>query len=288
MAMDSDELMELEEAPAMPNSTQLVTTTTLANVKLNEIIRVIFLLPTSILYIIFLYFMVAILKVFFSFPRLQENSRYVLFIHILNTCTFRVTPYNLAVMSLERYAAICYPLRHAEVCSVQRSKVAVFIMWTVGLFPQFVSFLIFSFLANEKAFSASTICHWPLLTIHEAQNTVRTIADVTSFTGVWLIIAYTYIRVMLVARRAGSGKLASKAGKTVLLHAFQLLLCMLSFTTTLTEQYLRQYFYYLPLTNFVILVCLPRLVSPFIYGIRDEIFGKHMTKMCRSAKTSSL
>ncbi|KAJ8392126.1 hypothetical protein AAFF_G00079320 [Aldrovandia affinis] len=34
---------------------------------------------------------------------------------LLPTITLRIAPLNLAVMALERYAAICFPLRHTEI-----------------------------------------------------------------------------------------------------------------------------------------------------------------------------
>ncbi|CAJ0924414.1 unnamed protein product [Ranitomeya imitator] len=92
---------------------------------------------TLLIFTFFLYIISVLLKVFFSNPHIWEKSRYILFVHMLindtlylalgnfilvtamysvhfpvsvcfmlhtlATCCFRVTPYNLAVMSLERY-----------------------------------------------------------------------------------------------------------------------------------------------------------------------------------------
>ncbi|XP_018425194.1 PREDICTED: olfactory receptor 1073-like [Nanorana parkeri] len=307
----------------MSNSTQLdISTTSVKNETINEIIRVVVIVLILFLFGIFIYFMGVILKVFFAAPHVQENSRYILFIHMLVndliyiaisvlltfgvayfiywplplcflvisicTCSFRVTPYNLAFMSLERYAAICHPLRHAELCNVQRSRVAVVAMWVVGMLPEIASFIIFCFTAEKGTFSVNVICNWPSLTIIEAQAKLKIAAEVASFLLVGGTISWTYIKVIMVAQKASSGLYASKAGKTVLLHAFQLVLCMLALTYGFTEKYLKQYFYLLPLTNFFALMCLPRLISPLIYGIRDEVFSKHMTKLCRSKQSPSL
>ncbi|KAM5180532.1 odorant receptor 131-2-like [Mantella aurantiaca] len=292
-----------------------ISTETLKIIIFNNIIRATLFVPIVILFSIFIYFMVIILKVFFASPRVRENSRYILFIHMLVndmiyisvsfllyfgttyylywplslcfliisicTCSFRVTPYNLAVMSLERYAAICHPLRHAKICNVQRSKVAMVAMWVVGFAPQIISFITFCFTAEKTMFSLNVVCDWPSLIITQGQAIQRTVAEVVSFAVVGGTIFFTYFKVIMVAQKVGSAKSASKAGKTVLLHAFQLLLCMLAFTSVFTEKYLRQYFYLLPLTNYIVFMCLPRLISPLIYGIRDEVFSKHMTKLCR-------
>ncbi|XP_063806697.1 odorant receptor 131-2-like [Pseudophryne corroboree] len=270
---------------------------------------------------IFLYFMAIILNAFFTVPHVRENPRYILFIHMLvndlvyltvsfflflsllcavympvlvcytiitfSTCTFSITPYNLAVMSLERYVAICHPLRHAELCTAQRSSIAIAIMWTVGLIPQLPDFIAFCFTVEKRVFSISILCNWPLLIVNEVQVVLRTVTIVISFSVVVLIIGYTYIKVMLVAKRIDSGKSASKAGKTVLLHAFQLMLCMLSLLNSYTDKYLSPYFYYMPLINYFLLTCIPRFISPLIYGSRDEVLGKRMRNACTSQRSLS-
>lgn len=50
----------------------------------------------------------------------------------LSTATFRNAPFNLAVMSLERYVAICFPLRHAEIATSKRTCIAICIIWIFG------------------------------------------------------------------------------------------------------------------------------------------------------------
>ncbi|XP_069828985.1 odorant receptor 131-2-like [Dendropsophus ebraccatus] len=261
---------------------------------------------------IFVYFMAIILKVFFTAAQVRETSRYILFIHMLlsdviylilaffiflcaiyrillpiplclvitsfSTCMFSVTPYNLAVMSLERYMAICHPLRYVELCTPQRSCHVIVCMWTVGMVPQIANVIAYCCSANSVFFYLEVMCHWRTLVMNDFQVVMRTMTDIFSFSIVGMTIAFTYVKVMLVARRMDSGNFASKAGKTVLLHAFQLLLSMLSFTTTMTERHLTPYFQYLPYTNFFMMMCFPRFVSPLIYGMRDEVFGKAMRK----------
>ncbi|XP_069828964.1 odorant receptor 131-2-like [Dendropsophus ebraccatus] len=264
----------------------------------------------ALFFSIFVYFMVIILKVFFTAPQVRETSRYILFIHMLlndviylaisfmlftfsgynirvpiplcliiinfPTCMFTITPYNLAVMSLERYMAICHPLRYAELCTAQRSSHAIAYMWTVGMVPQLANVIIYCCSVDSRIFNFPVICDWRSLTVSNVQVIIRTSTNTLSFSMVGIIIAYTYVKVMMVAKRMDPK--AGKAGKTVLLHAFQLLLSMLSFTTPLTETYLNSYFSFLPYINFFFVMSLPRFVSPLIYGIRDEVFGKAMRK----------
>ncbi|XP_071989056.1 odorant receptor 131-2-like [Engystomops pustulosus] len=279
-----------------------------------EIVRNTLLTLILLSYCIFLYFVAIILYVYFTNPHIREKARYVLFVHMLINDTlllsviiclyllaiyliffplyicyplltytvsaFRVTPYNLAVMSLEQYFAICYPLRYAEVCTAQRSLLAIRIMWIVTLFPQFLDLFAMCYSMPRNFFSTIMECKWLLLVMNSFQSILRSTIEIGSFTLVGLVIFYTYVRVMMVARKMGSGKSSAfKAKKTVLLHAVQLGLCMLSFTTSLTEVYLRRYFYFIPITSFFLFICLPRSISPLIYGIRDQVFQKQMRKM---------
>ncbi|XP_056415977.1 odorant receptor 131-2-like [Hyla sarda] len=292
------------------NSTELNTGITLIITYPGWLFRVTISFLMTLFFIIFVYFTIIILNVFFTTPQVRETARYILFIHMLLNdlvyllisfmlftfsgynirvtvpiclvissfpgCMFRITPYNLALMSLERYTAICHPLRYAELCTAQRSGLAIVYMWTVGTIPELSNVIAYCCSVDPRTFNLNVICDWRSLTVSNAQVVIKTFTDILSFSMVGLIIAYTYVKVMLVARRMDSK--ASKAGKTVLLHGFQLLLSMLSFTTTLTETYLMTYFTFLPYINFFLVMSLPRFVSPLIYGIRDEVFGKAMRK----------
>ncbi|XP_056415995.1 odorant receptor 131-2-like [Hyla sarda] len=293
----------------MVNSSELSNDTTTQVITALEIVRITVLVLMIPFFGIFVFYMVIILKVFFTTPNVRETARYILFIHMLfndttslvtsyflflcaiyrvvmpiPVClvitflpTTRITSYNLAIMSLERYAAICHPLRYAEWCTAQRSCYAIAYMWTLGLIPKFINLIAYYCSVDSRTFYLKVICDWRSLEL-DFQVVMRIFFDTASFSIMGIIIAYTYVKVMMVARRMDSGKLASKAGKTVLLHAFQLLLSMFSLTNVITEKYLTIYFRYLPLINFFLVMCLPRFISPLIYGLRDEVFGKSMRK----------
>ncbi|XP_063806688.1 odorant receptor 131-2-like [Pseudophryne corroboree] len=261
-----------------------------------------------------LYFITVLLNVFFSSPQMRENARYVLFAHMLindafylamgmfillsaiyyvylplpiccimlslAASSFRVTPYNLAVMSLERYIAICFPLRHLEFCTAGRAKSAVFIVWVVGFAPSIADICVIAYYGDKTVFSFHVLCNLSMLKISPIQNIIRSFIHIFSFTMVAIIILLTYIKVMLVARKFGpGGSSAFRAGKTVLLHAVQLMLCMVSFISSLAETYISNYIKYTLLSNFIIFTCLPRFLSPVIYGIRDEAFSKYIRRL---------
>ncbi|XP_073468564.1 odorant receptor 131-2-like [Aquarana catesbeiana] len=275
--------------------------------------RTILMMVTLLCFFLFIFFVGALLSVFFTTPYIQENARYILFAHILINDTlyltlgmlflftvlssvyfptplccfilaviaasFRVTPYNLAVMSLERYIAICFPLRHLQFCTARRAKSAIAVIWIVGFSPSIADFVTIVYSVEGSFFSIAVICGPPMLTISPLQNEIRSFAHFFSFSLVALIILFTYVKVMLVARRLGSRQSSAlKAARTVLLHVFQLILCMVSFISTVLETTIPGYNSDLRIAGFLIFTCLPRFLSPLIYGIRDEVFRKYIGK----------
>ncbi|XP_040278448.1 odorant receptor 131-2-like [Bufo bufo] len=256
------------------------------------------------------------LKVFFTTAHMQEDPRYVFFVHmlindtlyivftnflvvsymyavyfplilcfIINTltgCIFLVTPYNLALMSLERYIAICFPLRRLQFCTPKRAKYAILVVWVIGLSLCLVNFIIALSLADRTFYSLYVLCDdSPMLSISPIIGQICNFINIFSFSGVALIIVFTYINVMLVARKIGSGSSSAlKAGKTMMLHAFQLLLCMVAFMSNLSDVFVNNYLYLVIVTNYMLFTCVPRFLSPLIYGVRDEAFRKHIRKNC--------
>jgi len=85
---------------------------------------------------------------------------------------------------------------------------------------------------------------------------------------------------MFTARKAASKGSANKAQSTILLHGVQLLLCMLSYFTPFMYIFINAFF---PVHRTKITFCIylltnimPRLLSPLIYGVRDQKFMKQM------------
>ncbi|XP_075190116.1 odorant receptor 131-2-like [Anomaloglossus baeobatrachus] len=206
--------------------------------------------------------------------------KYCLILTIMTASTTLITPYNLALMSLERYIAVCFPLRHGEICTIRRCKVAIMGMWVIGTFPVLIEFICFCYFIDPRFFSFQMLCIWKYLQIYKFQTTIRFLTFSLSFSSVLVTILYTYIRVMLVARKIGSKKSsASKAAKTVLLHGFQLLLCLCSYSSTFTENFFNNAYMNMAPINFFLFMCLPLYISPFIYGIRDKTIRKSVRKL---------
>ena len=92
-------------------------------------------------------------------------------------------------------------------------------------------------------------------------------------------------RVLLIAKVASSGhhqSSAKKACNTILLHGGQLLLCMLSYATPVLDLMLIPFFpsdrTKITFFNYLLTNIVPRLLSPLIYGVRDQKFVSHITR----------
>ncbi|KAL4648539.1 olfactory receptor-like protein OLF4 [Arapaima gigas] len=72
----------------------------------------------------------------------MSNGMCAIFLLVANMLT-RISPLNLAVMALERYAAICFPLRHAEIATSKRAGVAIGTIWILASLNALSEFFLF-------------------------------------------------------------------------------------------------------------------------------------------------
>lgn len=190
------------------------------------------------------------------------------------------TPLSLACMAVECYIAVCMPLRHAQIWTIRRTHLLIGFMWMTSL----VSVLpdLFITLATE-----------PLEFYHSRVFCVRETAfpnpiaikkrDYTYYVYlviVWLIIFYTYFKILFTAKTAS--KSSKKARNTILLHAVQVLLCTTTYAAPQLNEFILKTF---PkdqadslFASFIIVQILPRSISPIIYGVRDNTMRKYLKR----------
>ncbi|XP_033822277.1 odorant receptor 131-2-like [Periophthalmus magnuspinnatus] len=255
-----------------------------------------------------------------------HNPRYILFIHLvvndmiqlttavtlfvssyvfytINTflCCFILTvavftslntPLNLAVMAMECYIAVCFPLQHPQLCNIKNIYIVIGCMWALSI----LSFLpdIFFLAATDPAlFFSTVVCEMTQLFQNPIMIKKREVIFAMYLIGVWLILIYSYIQIFLVARSAKiKSSDAKKARNTILLHSFQLLLCMLTYVFSIVQQLVlilfpRIYIHFM-FVWYILLQILPRFLSPIVYGLRDNMFRKHLKKHLSCTTTQSV
>ncbi|TKS80750.1 hypothetical protein D9C73_014853 [Collichthys lucidus] len=189
-----------------------------------------------------------------------------------------VTPVTLTAMTLERYVAICMPLHHAELCSTRSTMHCILIIHGLSSVPCIVVLSTFFASASFSMYKQYSSCSVEIFMLHRWQDHVRSAVQQFYFLIMVIIIVFAYVKIMKVAKAAsGEDKKSSGKGlKTVILHGFQLLLCLIQmwcpFVETAALQIDFVLFVDIRYTNYILFNITPRCLSPLIYGLRDETF----------------
>ncbi|XP_036412786.1 odorant receptor 131-2-like [Colossoma macropomum] len=194
------------------------------------------------------------------------------------TLLYICTPLTLVAMCLERYVAICMPLRHADISTSRTRCFGFFVIWGISsIAPLFTVVAYVSMIPSDALFSYA-VCTAEVMLGEEWLAQVRALIFQILFFCMIIIILFTYIKIMIAARAASSDnkKSTNKSLRTVILHAFQLFLCMIQFVIPYMEMAFWNgdvmLFINVRYANFVVFMLVPRCLSPLIYGLRDEKF----------------
>ena len=264
------------------------------------------------LLVIFLYVNCLMIFTFFKKEAFRSDVRYILFAHTLFCDSFFLiltnillilscaevpiviglclcfymimsilafsTPLTLMAMSLERYVAICIPLRHSEISTPSKAIRCVPIIHALSSIHIiiFVSVLIstvpLSFYANKS------LCSVEMFVVHKWQGYLRSAILQLYFVVMSSVILFTYVKIIMAAKLASTDnkKSASKGVRTVALHGIQLFFCLIQLWCPFIEMAVMEIdflmFLNLRYFDYIAFILLPRCLSPLVYGLRDEKF----------------
>ncbi|XP_051253789.1 odorant receptor 131-2-like [Dicentrarchus labrax] len=189
-----------------------------------------------------------------------------------------VTPVTLTAMTLERFVAICMPLRHAELCSTRSTIHCILIIHGLSSVRCIVILSAFFASASLSVYKQSKVCSVEMFMLYRWHDHLRSAVSQFYFLIMCIIIVFSYVKIMKVAKAAsGENKKSTWKGlRTVILHGFQLLLCLIQLWCPFIETALfhinLRLFMNVRYFNYIFFRLTPRCLSPLIYGLRDEIF----------------
>ncbi|XP_029922272.1 odorant receptor 129-1 [Myripristis murdjan] len=281
---------------------------------MSGIVKVCVVIP---FFCVFLYWIVLMLHVFASHRQFLESSRYILFAYMLindtiqlfssvllfllainkvqfaivfcapllflSVATFQNTPLILATMSLERYVSIFYPLQRPAAWHADHIWVIILSLWLISCVLPLAELCLGEPNLAVDVLSTPMLCKAVVLYPSPTQTLVRVSLNCLFFSVVAVIIFFTYLRILVETKKLRQGKeSASKAMHTVLLHGFQLLLCMMAFTHPITVSLIVLHADWQPediaFFNYFCFILIPRFLSPLIYGLRDESLRGYMRR----------
>ncbi|XP_041114390.1 odorant receptor 131-2-like [Polyodon spathula] len=238
---------------------------------------------------------VAVTLFVLSYILFKINASFCCFLLSVAVFATTNTPLSLAAMAVERYVAICNPLRHSQICTVRRTHILIAVIWaagTISILPD-----LFILLATEPVsfFHSSVFCIRDYVFRSPDLVQKRTILHAVNLAFVWFTLTYTYFRVLFAVKSATTDTAsAAKARNTILLHGVQLLLCMLTYIGPSLEYIILYIFPGKSLEiryfTYLIVQVLPRSLSPMIYGVRDQMLRKYLKRhfLCKTVKDGQL
>ncbi|CAI5642529.1 odorant receptor 131-2-like [Oreochromis niloticus] len=199
------------------------------------------------------------------------------FLLFFTSLTTVISPLTLVVMPLERYVAVCYPLRHPTIITIRNTVVGVIVTWAVSSVNILIrGLLVVKVLLKLENVNVKDHCYKIDILLGLNTDYYDKAFTCVIFVSAALAIIFSYIGVVAAARSASADKgLARKARNTLLLNLVQLclslcatiyrpLLTALSTTVTMTAfSWIQNVFY-------VCLVVLPRFLTSLVYGLRDQ------------------
>ncbi|XP_053362881.1 odorant receptor 131-2-like [Clarias gariepinus] len=208
----------------------------------------------------------------------------------LTTCT----PLTITAMCVERYVAICMPLRHSSISTVSRTFKAIFIIWIISFLRPLVDLLTLVTTASKEYLSQFTFCYYEIMMPENWHRFMRGVLYILNFIIVLLVELFCYVMIVISAKAASVDKKSAVKGlRTISLHMLQLTLCTVEiicpYIETLIMELDIQLYLSVRFSNFIIFNLIARAVSTLVYGLKDERFYSALLYYirCRQGNISS-
>uniref|UniRef100_A0A3B5KFI3 Odorant receptor 131-2-like n=1 Tax=Takifugu rubripes TaxID=31033 RepID=A0A3B5KFI3_TAKRU len=197
-------------------------------------------------------------------------------LNVVGVITSDISPLTLVVMSLERYVAVCYPLRHAAVITIRNTGLMIYVIWAFSLLSGLIRVSLVNY-PELKGLQMEEFCSSITLFVGPLSDTYDRAYTCLLFVSAGVAISFSYIGVTVAVRLASTDKTSSqKARNTLLLHLVQLGLSLSStvykpILAALSRIVTRLVLIRVQNVLYVCFFILPRCLSALIYGIRDQL-----------------
>lgn len=189
-----------------------------------------------------------------------------------------ISPLTLVLMSLERYVAVCYPLRHATIIIIRNTRLSIIVLWALSALHNLTRILLMLDFPFEEleSLQMTSFCSDFAMMLGSMSDDYDTAFTSVLFVSAGTVIVFSFISVVLAARSASTNKvLALKVRNTLLLHLVQLALSLTStvynpMLILLTKLLSRIIFVRLHKFLYVLIILFPRCLSSLIYGLNDQ------------------
>ncbi|XP_055004665.1 odorant receptor 131-2-like [Boleophthalmus pectinirostris] len=206
---------------------------------------------------------------------------------LVSYLSFQISPYTLMFMSLERFVAVCLPLKHPTIITLKNTYATILLMWSVSCLDVFIRvMLILEFPFHELPdLQMREFCSMDNMSFGPKSSMYNTVYTYFLFATSALVILSSFMAVMVIACLASEDKAqVEKTRNTLLLHLFQLGLNFLSvmhtyvFVAVVMCCGLRSRLFVMV---YVCVVLMPRCLSALTYGLRDPALrpalGTHLS-----------
>ncbi|XP_053702454.1 odorant receptor 131-2-like [Synchiropus splendidus] len=216
---------------------------------------------------------------------------------ILHTMlTESIFPLTLAVMSIERYVAVCFPLRHSSIVTMRSTAAAIAVVWAFSCVNVLIRVVLMCQFAYEELdnLEMSRICDSFVVLMVPAAAEYDRIYNILLFSTAGFTMTSTFIAVLITARSASVERNSvRKVQNTLLLHMIQLVLGLSSrifIPVSVALFQVMSWISFVRMMNvmYVLVVLLPRCLSSLIYGLRDQTIRPNLlSNLCCGLKLAA-